>query len=207
MNKKTLLVVGTTLVLLILSCGPRIMVPPAVDLKMYEPIGIISFTCNAEGELDRYITQKFMEDITRDQKLVKLIELGRQEGVLKEVDKTTLDPEAIKAIAQKYNVKSVITGDLNISDVQPKINIVPGLWGVGAEADVEATLVAHMMEAVDGATIWTGSARTKRTVGNVSFWSGGHFSFDAQDPEASYGDMAQELIRNATKDFRVTWHR
>jgi len=207
MNKKTLLVICTTLTILIVGCGPRIMVPPAIDLTTYEPVGIINFTCNAEGKLDRYITQRFMEDMTKDQKLIKIIELGKEEDVLKAINRITLDQDAVKEIAQKYNVKSIITGELNISGVRPKINIVPGLWGVGAEAEVEAILVAHMLETIDGATIWTGSSRSKRTVGNISFWSGGHFSFDAEDPEASYGDLAQELIHNATKDFRVTWHR
>lgn len=208
MYKNNLLILFTiSLVLLVLGCGPRIMVPPAIDLTAYEPVGIINFACNAEGKLDRYITQRFIEEMTKDQKLIKIIELGKEEDVLKAVNRVTLGPDVVKEIAQKYNVKSVITGELNISGVRPKINIVPGLHGIGAEAEVEATLVAHMLETIDGATIWTGSSRSKRTVGNVSFWSGGHFSFDAEDPEASYGDLAQELIHNATRDFRVTWHR
>jgi hypothetical protein len=195
-------------VLVIFLCGcSRVMVPPAIDLKTYEPVGIIVFKCNAEGNLDQFVTQKFIEQCTKDQKLIKFIQLSKEADVLKAIDKTTLDIDAIKAIVQKYNVKSIITGEVEISDVRPKINIVPGLWYVGAQADVEAMLVARMLESVDGATIWTGSARAKRTVGQVSFISGGHFSFDAQDPEDAYGDLAEELVKKSTKDFRVTYHR
>jgi hypothetical protein len=193
--------------LAIFTCGcSRVMVPPAIDLKTYEPVGIIVFKCNAEGNLEQFVTQRFVEHSTKDQKLVKFIQLDKEADVLKAVGKTSLDPDAIKLIAQKYNVKSVITGEVEISDVRPKINVVPGLWYVGAQADVEAKFVARMLEIDDGALIWTGSARAKRTVGHVSFMSGGHFSFDAQDPENAYGELVEELVNKATKDFRVTYH-
>jgi len=195
----------TTLVILTLGCT-RVMVPPAVDLKSFEPVGIVTFNCNAEGSLEQFITQRFIERATQDQKLVKFIRLGTEAEVLKAVDKTSLDPDAIKAIAQKYNVNSVFTGNVDISDVRPKINIVPGLWYVGAQADVEAKFAVSMLEVEDGAVIWAGSSRAKRTVGHVSFLSGGHFSFDAQDPENSYGELVEELLKKATKDFRVTYH-
>jgi len=202
-NKVVLFVVA--LIVLTLGCT-RVMVPPAVDLKIYEPVGIITFNCNAEGSLEQFITQRFIERATQDQKLVKFIRLGTEAEVLKAVDKTSLDPDAIKAIAQKYNVNSVFTGNVDISDVRPKINIVPGLWYVGAQADVEAKFAVSMLEVEDGAVIWAGSSRAKRTVGHVSFLSGGHFSFDAQDPENSYGELVEELLKKATKDFRVTYH-
>jgi hypothetical protein len=198
-----ILVIG--LIVLLTGCT-RVMVPPAVDLKSYEPVGIITFNCNAEGNLEQFITQRFIERATQDQKLVKFIRLGTETEVLKAVEKATLDPDAIKAIAQKYNVNSIFTGEVDISDVRPKINIVPGLWYVGAQADVEAKFAVSMLEVEDGAVIWTGSSRAKRTVGHVSFLSGGHFSFDAQDPENSYGELVEELLKKATKDFRVTYH-
>lgn len=204
-QKNRLILCVVMLVLFVLGCT-RVMVPPAIDLKTYEPVGIIVFKCNAEGNLEQFVTQKFIEQITKDQKLIKFIPLGKETEVLKAVEKSALDPEAIKTLAQKHNVKSIITGEVVISDVRPKINIVPGLWYVGAQADVEATLVASMIESVDGATIWTGSARANRTVGHVSFLSGGHFSFDAQDPESAYGELTEELIKKSTKDFRVTYH-
>ncbi len=203
--KNRLILCVVMLVLFVLGCT-RVMVPPVIDLKTYEPVGIIMFKCNAEGNLDRFVTQRFIEQSTKDQKLVKFIQLGNEVDVLKAIEKNTLDPDAIKAIAQKYNVKSVITGEIDISDVRPKINILPGLWYVGAQADVEAMFIARMLESIDGATIWTGSARAKRTVGHVGFMSGGHFSFDAQDPEDAYGELTEELIKNSTKDFRVTYH-
>lgn len=205
MNHRKVVLFIVSLIIFISGCS-RVMVPPAIDLKIYEPVGIIVFKCNAEGSLEQFITQRFMEHTTRDQKLVKFIQLGKEAEVLKVIDKASLDPDAVKAIAEKYNVNSVIAGEVEISDVKPKINIVPGLWYVGAQADVEAKFTARMLESEDGAIIWTGSARAKRTVGHVSFLSGGHFSFDAQDPENAYGELVEELINKSTKDFRATYH-
>lgn len=120
------------------------------------------------------------------------------------VSKITLDFDAYKAIGQKYNLKSIIIGDIQISDVQPEINIAPGFSFIGARGVIQVTLVARMVETTNGATIWTSSAREKREVGSISL-VGGHFMCDAQDLEQAYGPMTEALVKNATKDFRETW--
>jgi hypothetical protein len=179
------------------------MVPPVVDLKTYQAVGIIKFNCSEGGNLDAFVTQKFIQAITEDQKLVEIIELGKEADALAAVSKTTLDIDAYKAIGQKYNLKSIIVGDIQISDVQPEISIAPGSF-IGARGVITATLVARMVETTNGATIWTGSAREKREVGSISL-VGGHFMFDAQDPEQAYGPMTEALVKNTTKDFKNTW--
>lgn len=194
------------MVLAIFANCKRVMVPPAIDLKTLEPVGMITFKCNVPGNLAEYVTQKFIEQSTKDQKLVKFVQLGKEDILLKEVEQQTLDINAIKTIADKYKVKSIVSGEIEISDIHPKINVVPGLWYVGAQADVSATLIVRLIDGADGYTIWSKSARAKRTVGHVSFMSKGHFSFDAEDPENAYGPLAEELIKKVTKDFRVTYH-
>jgi len=180
------------------------MVPPVVDLKSHQAVGIIMFKCSEGGNLDAFVTQKFIQEITKDQRPVEILEMGKEADILAAVQKTILDIDAYKAIGQKYNLKSIIVGDIQISDVQPEINIAPGFSFIGARGVIQATLVARMVETTNGATIWTGSARDKREVGSISL-VGGHFMFDAQDPEQAYGPMTEALVKNTTKDFKNTW--
>jgi len=192
------------LLLAALGCYKRVLVPPQFDLQSREVLGIARFKCNEEGKLDAYATQKFMEAITRDQ-TVQIVEMGTVDELLKEVGQTALNPEALSAIADKYRIKTLISGEIEISDVQPKLTITPGFTYVGLSADVEASLVARLIAVDNGATVWTGSARDKRNVGYVSVGSGGHFMFDAHDPESAYGGLVDALVKRATKDFRTTW--
>jgi len=184
---------------------PRVYVPPEIDLKDFEPLGIMVFQCNKEGKLDKVVTQKFIEAITEDQKMIQIIEMGTQKEVLKKAGTVKLGPEAMKAIGEKYGVKTIIAGDLDISDIHPRVSILPGVSLIDISADVEAELVARMYNAENGATLWTGSGHDERTIGGISFIKGGHFAFDADDPEAAYGEMAYDLVWHATDDFRGWW--
>jgi hypothetical protein len=204
MKSTAKLFVIVALVALAAGCCKRVMIPPAVDLKPYELIGLIEFGSGAKGNLAGYVTRKFMENITEDQKMLQVVELGPENEVLGAVQRPRLDADALKAIAEKYKVRTIITGDLVISDVRPKIHFAPGFHYVGVSADVEASLTAKMLNPENGATIWSGSARQKREVGNVSF-NEGHFWFDAKDPESAYGGLTDALVRETTQDFRHTW--
>jgi hypothetical protein len=133
-----------------------------------------------------------------------IYELGTESKVLADVQKSALDMDAIKAACQKYGVKSIITGELFVSDVRPKVDIGFGLSSVRVKAEVEANLTAKLVDA-SGATVWTGSSQAKETVGEVGVFSGGNFSFDAKDPESAYGPLIRSLTYRATRDFRNTW--
>lgn len=197
-------IVASLILLAALGCYKRVLVPPQFDLTERQVLGIARFKCNEEGKLDAYATQKFIEAITRDQ-TVQIVEMGSVDELLTEVGQTALNPDAMKAIAEKYRIKTLITGEIEISDVQPKLTITPGFSYVGISADVQASLVARLIETDNDATIWTGSARDKRTVGYVSVGSGGHFMFDARDPESAYGGLVDALVKRATVDFRSAW--
>jgi hypothetical protein len=180
------------------------MVPPAFDLKPHEVIGIVQFKCNDEGKLAGFTTQKFMEWITTDQKGIALIELGNEKDALAAIQKEKLGPEEIKLIGQKYNVKSMFLGEIQISDVRPHIAIGPGFQFASASAEVEATLTVKLINTDNSATIWLGSSRGKSNVGSVGLF-GGNFIFDAKDPETAYGGLVESLVKKATKDFRNTY--
>lgn len=204
-NRQTLFIV-LVLAASAIGCCKRVTVPPAIDLKQNQAIGVIQFKTNAKGGLAEYGTRKFMEAITKEQKGAEMVELGEEAAVLKAIGKEAMDPDAIKAIRDKYNVNSVITGYIEVSDVKPRIDIGPGIPFISAHADVEAKLMAKLVLTANAATIWTGSGRDKKEVGHVSLM-GGFFHFDAKDPEEAYGKLVESLVKKTTKDFRSTKQR
>jgi hypothetical protein len=203
MRKPTIL--SLILAFMILSVGcKRVMIPPAFELTPHEVIGIIEFDCENEGQLAGFTTQKFMEWISKDQKGIAIVELGSEEDVLAEVQKERLGPEVYKLLGKNYNIKSIFIGEIKISDVRPRIAISPGFEFASAKAEVEATMTVKLLKVENGATIWLGSSKGKSDVGHVGLF-GGHFVFDAKDPESAYGGLAESLIKKATKDFRNSY--
>jgi hypothetical protein len=203
MNRLSKLSVTTALLFLGLSCC-RELVPPAIDLKTYEVVGIVKFNTNAQGNLNGYATQKFIEWLRRDQKGIRIIELGTEADVLAAVGKKRIDPDAVKEIAKKYNIKTLITGELSISNVRPRVAITPGFKWVSVSGDVDATLSASMIETETGASVWTGSGRAEREVGNISMIDG-KFSFGVDNPDSAQGKLVEELVKKLTRDFRNSW--
>jgi len=200
---KSILLTVCVAVLVLAGCA-RIYVPPAIDLDPYQVIGLIEFSSDTKGDLTEYVTQRFIESITEDQEELRIVELGDEATVLAAIDQASLGPDAFKAIGEKYDVNTVFTGVLNVSDVTPSISIGPGFGIASFEAKVNARLIARLVETETGATLWTNSGTEERTVAGVSKF-GSTFSFDAQDPEHAYGDLARGLCRKVTRDFRHTW--
>ncbi len=201
-----LLLGGIALLLSLSGCVPRVEVPPKIDLKEYGRVGIISLNSNAEGNLDEFITQKFLEAITEDQE-VSIIELGDEDSVLGSVQRERMGPETVQAIGKKYNVGAVIHGNLRISNVKPKLKVSSLVKSIGVKAEVDAFMTTKLLEAEYGATVWTGSAQDKKTVAHITMFPGHRAFFDARDPEEAYGDLVESLIRKITADFRVTYKR
>jgi hypothetical protein len=192
---------------LLAGCGPKVMVPPNVDLSVYQSVGIVDFTSNAQGNLADYATQKFLELVTSSQPAARIIEIGSEQEVLEAVDAKKMDLAAVKAIGEHYGVAAVITGDLNVSDVKPRVGLSPDLSGIGIEAEIEASLTAKLIDTYDGATTWTSSSRASETVAHVNVLSGGNFYFNADDPEKAYGELVDGLVVDITYDLRVRYER
>ena len=190
--------------LLFTGCA-RVYVQPAIDLKPHEVIGLIQFSSDAKGELSKFVTQKFIEAITQDQTDIKIVELGDEKAALEAVGLTHLGPDAFKALGEKYDLNTIFTGSLNVSEVNPSCFFTHGFASV--EGKVNARLAARLVETATGATIWSNSARDERTVAGVSKF-GSNFSFNAEDPEEAYGELARSLTRRITHEFRGHWeHR
>lgn len=192
---------------LISGCGPRVMVPPEIDLTEYEVLGLIDFSSNMEGNHDEYATQKFLEAITENQKGIRIIELGSEDEILESLNQEKINSKAVKVIGEQYSVKTLIIGDLDISNVRPKIDILSLTKYMSFSAEVKASLSVRLLETNSGATIWTSSSQDEADVAHVSIISGNLFSFNATDPDEAYGDLIDKLVKDVTKDFRVTYKR
>ena len=112
----------------------------------------------------------------------------------------------LKALGAKHGVRTIVTGELIVSEVKPDIAIHS--WTSGSvSGKVNATLAVELIETETGASIWSSSARSTRSVGHISVFKGGDFIFDADDPEEAYGDLVDSLVAQVTRDFRVSYER
>ncbi len=178
------------------------MVPPKIDLNAYDKIGLITFSSKTKGKLVDFVTQKFMEEIQSAQPGTPVVELGTEEQVLTRVGSDELDLDAIQAIGDIYQLDAVITGNLEVTNINPKINLSTFLTAMSVEAEVEASLSAKLIETIDSATLWSNSVSGKKTVGHITLGPGGIAVFDAQNPEKAYGELARWLVVRITEDFR-----
>ncbi|HET6372704.1 MAG TPA: hypothetical protein VFG76_05320 [Candidatus Polarisedimenticolia bacterium] len=212
MKRQSYLVVVGLLAIAIPACANRppvqtLMVPPRIDLKQHEVIGVVEFGSTSEGKLGQVATRRFTEWARHDQGLVRIVELGPKARALRTVGRDRLDPEALKAIGQQLGVQTILTGQLKVSNVRPNVQILASLGAGHVTAEVDATLEVQMFEASTGASLWNSSATGTRSVGHVSVFSGGKFAFDAADPDRAYGELLDVLVEQVTRDFRVTWQR
>lgn len=207
--KKALLALAILVLMVIgTDCGRKVMVPPRIDLKPHEVIGMIHFESSNKGELAPLTTRKFTEAIRRDQEMIRIIDLGTEAEVLGRIGHDRLSKTAFQAIGEEYDVATVFTGELLISDVRPDISIaLLFVAGMSVSAEVDATLDAQMVETETGASLWSTSVSATREIANVSIWEGNLWSFDAEDPERAYGKLVNALVEDASQDFRVTWRR
>jgi hypothetical protein len=208
MKRAVFIITSILVIMTIISCGRKVMVPPRIDLTQHEVIGIIEFKCDKRGDLAPFTTRKFTEAIRRDQEMIRIVDLGTEAEVLREIGHDKLNKSAFQAIGEEYEVETVFAGDLFISDVRPDISLeLIFTAGMSVSAEVDATLEAQMVETESGASLWNTSSSSTREIGYVSVWEGGGFVFDAEDPERAYGKLVNTLVEYASQDFQVTWRR
>ena len=211
MRRTSKLVLAALIVAVTIGCTSTkrvtVMIPPRVDLSQHEMIGVIEFDSSEEGELGPMAARRFTDAAREDQGLVRMVDFGSEKEALRSVGKSDLGTETFKALGNKHGVRTIVVGELTISDIKPNLSIAGALEGGSLTAKVDATLAVQMIEASSGASIWSKSARATRSVGHISVFKGGGVVFDAEDPEAAYGDLVDHLVARVTHDFRVTYER
>lgn len=212
MNNPFVRLSGIVLVLACSACAPTyhappVMVPPQIDLKPHELIGVVRFDSTAKGELGPMATRRFTEAARRDQGLVRIVDLGTRDQALQAVGRDRLDTDAVIALGHKYGVKTIVTGELAVSKVRPDVSIDSMLRSGTVTAQVDATLEVLMYEADSGAALWNRSGRATHSVGQVQVWGGKNFAFDARNPDEAYGGLVDELVAQVSRPFQVSWVR
>jgi hypothetical protein len=202
MNRTIRVILALTL--LSLSCGPRVLIPPRVDLKPYGTLGLIQLESNAKGNLTEYTSQRLLRAVQQAQPGTPVIELGTMSHVLGEIGRNELDIEAVKLLKTKYGIGAVVAGKLDIQKVKPSIKIGALLQNMTVSAYVEATIVARVLETNSGATVWSNSAQGRENVASVSLMKDDTW-FDAKEPEKAYGNLVDQLVSVITEDFWSHW--
>jgi hypothetical protein len=202
MLKKSLLIF---ILFMIIACGPKVLIPPEIDLLPYENIGIISFSVeNAEGQLDEMATQRFLQEITRSQRGVQVIELGPLDEVLGKINKTNLDLEAMRAIGEYFGVASFFHGKIKISDVKPDVDIAALIKSLSVRASFNISMTARLFSTETGATLWTDSVLRKESLANMSMGQNKIPYFDVKDQDETHKRLIEYMVYELTRDFRPT---
>jgi hypothetical protein len=205
MFKKSLL---AFMLLMFIGCGPRILVPPEIDLLPYERVGLISFSVeNAEGQLDEMATQRFLQEITRFQRGAQVIELGPLDEVLGKISKVDLDQEAMKAIGEQFGVTSFFHGKIKVSDVKPDVDIAALIKSLRVRASFNISMTARLFSTETGATLWTDSVFRKESLANVSIGQNQIPYFDVRDQDETHKMLVEHMVYELTRDFRPTKRR
>lgn len=193
--------------ILLMGCGPKVLMPPRVDLAGYNKVGFIHYRSNTDGNFDPYLNFRFLEIITRSQQGVQVVELGDRRAVLARVQHRELDYDALLEIGRQYGVEAVLVGDLDISDIRPKISVFDVFSTVRVQADIDAVMSARLVDTRDGATVWAQSARDHKTVADACLFTPSGLRLEARDPNAAYGELVDAIVYKVTSDLRARYVR
>jgi hypothetical protein len=195
-------VAAAMLILFGCSHKGKVLMPPPVVLSDYDTIGVIEFSTNAENSLRPYITQNFIQYVQSAQPGTRILELGDQDGVLRSLGQSNLNPETIQLIGKKYNIDALILGHLEVSEIKPEINVYSSAKAIKARGCIEAALSTRILETRGGATLWTRLSPSTVQVARLKVLETGSVSFGISDPKEKYGKLIQELCYANTCDFR-----
>lgn len=202
-------IVFIVIIIFLGGCASTVLVqvPPKFNFSQYETVGIIDFESNTDSGIKESVTQRFIQSIQQSQPGTAILELGNERSVLASVGRNKLDSETVKLIGERNGVDAIVTGNLNISKSQPRLNINNGLTSIGAKVEVEAHLNTKMLDTKRGATIWVATPSGKWTLASISGNSGGIQRIGLSDPETKYSTIVSQLVYAATEDFRPRYER
>jgi hypothetical protein len=166
---------------------------------------MVEFTSTSKGKLAGLATRRFEEAARRDQEMLRMVDVGTKQQARASVDGDAWDAASCRAVGRKHGVKTMFEGVLTVSKVHPTVALSAFFKSGQVNANVNAVLEVRMIETETGASIWSRSASTTRTLGQVSVFGGKEFVFDAADPEAAYGDLVDDLVNQVAQDLQGSW--
>ena len=198
---------GLTLLLslaMLWGCSSTVLVsvPPRMDLKSYEMLGIVEFGSNADGAVNVHATRQFQQQIQAAQPGTRFIELGNREAVLAAVGGRQLDVDTLRRIGEKYGVAAIFLGDIAYSEPRTDVKVtdLTKLEG-GMRTEIKGDISSRLVETRTGASVWSNSAWARRQIGrlNVSAEQGVSGAVSKSNPRE---EMVPALVYQLTHDFR-----
>jgi len=219
-----------TLVVFFLSgCSYFALLSPEVAIDKYHRVGVINFTSESKGNLNQILTQTFLKEIRNVSKKALIIELSDESKLLESAKETEMNPAAINAIAKKYDLDAIVTGKTEVHDVKPQFDVYrsstdvneisgnplrfrqnntpnTGYRALRVKFDVDASLNVSLIEAKTLDTVWSGSAREKKTVTPVNTYpvkgTIGIF-FDEKEPKETHKELTDALVQDIIHKLRI----
>ena len=200
-----LLLLATALTLCGCARTITVTVPPRVDLRAFPTIGLIEFDAQPPGELGRDATQMFLGNLQAAQPGVPVLELGSRDQVLREVGMAHLDSLAIRAIGEKYGVAAVLSGSVELSEVQIDTKLSSDPSALTAQAKIGGKMSGKLWDSAKGAAIWTNSSWGSWPVAKISLTEAGAGSFSYRNLSEKRNQILMALITALNGDFWSTY--
>lgn len=175
------------------GCGSErvlVMVPPELDLGAYEAVGVVEFS-GSDPPLQAEAGRQFRDEALQAQPGVRLIELDGAEAA--SLSKGRLAPEALAQLRDEFGVDAIFVGDLQISEVKPRVSLSSSLIQMRATAEAHGTLNVRLVETAGGATVWSRSGRDTVQVATMGANSRGGGHIGIADADSEYAGMVAGL--------------
>ena len=201
---------SVVLAMLVFGCASKtvlVPVPPRIDLRSYDAIGVIDFAPESADKLGQTATQQFMSAIHVSQPGVRFLELGPMDRLLWQAHRERVDPETTKTFGTQHKVDSVFTGTYEVSESNPQVSVDKDLGSVRTSTRVRMSLTVRQWDTKSGATIWTKTHHGEWSVAKVRVQAGQSVGVRVSDPRERYGEFMEQLVRAVTSDFAVQYER
>jgi len=184
-----------------------VQLPPRIDLRAYDAIGVVDFAPDSADRLGKTATQQFMSAIYASQPGVRFLELGPVERLLGEAHRERIDPDTVKLFGARYKVDSVFSGSYEVSESLPQVSVDKDLSSMRATARVRMSLTIRQWDTRTGATIWTNTRHGEWPVTKMRVQAGPSVGVRVNDSREGYGEFMEQLVRAVTSDFAVQYER
>jgi hypothetical protein len=201
---------SAVLAMLLLGCASKtvlVPVPPRIDLRGYDAIGVIDFVPESADNLGRTATQQFMSAVHASQPGVRFLELGPMDRLLWQARRDRIDPETVKLLGAQYKMDSLFTGTYEVSESAPQVSVDKDLSSVRASARVKMSLTVRQWDTKSGTTIWTRTRHGEWPVAKMRMQAGQSVGVRVSDSRERYGEFMEQLVRAVTGDFAVQYER
>lgn len=178
--------------------------PPRVDLGRFGTLGMVEFESAAADGFGAAASRDFLASLQSAQPGTPVLELGGQRRLLAQVNATGFDPDAVRALADKYRIDALVVGALDAQRVTPKVAFDTGAW-MKASAVLEGSLHVRILDTRTGATLWSNLSRAREEVARMSVSGSGVSGVGANAPDEARQRLLERLISRSTDDFWSHW--